>query len=175
MRCDTLGDMDQNLLIVLIIFVAIAAFALVLQLATLFAMYKAVSKLRGEVTSLMPEIQRIVGISRRTIEKAEGHINQIGAASAAILETTKTQVNRIDELLNDVTTRAKVQVERAEMVLDDTMGRAQETVSILQRTVLRPVREIHGVLSGLRAGLNYLGRGSRPTVDHATSDEEMFI
>jgi hypothetical protein len=61
------------------------------------------------------------------------------------------------------------------MVLDDTMGRAQETVSIVQRTVLRPIREIHGVLSGIRTSIAHLGRSGRPTVDHATSDEEMFI
>jgi hypothetical protein len=61
------------------------------------------------------------------------------------------------------------------MVLDDTMGRAQETVSILQRTVLRPAKELHGILAGIRMGLAQLSRGTRPTVDHATSDEEMFI
>lgn len=167
--------MDQTAEIFLIIFVAVAAVALLLQLGTLLAMFLTMKKLQGQVMTLMPEIQKIIGISRRTLEKAEGHINQIGAASAQIVETTKGQVNKIDELLNDVTTRAKVQVERAEMVLDDTMGRTQETVSILQRSVLRPVREINGILSGLRAGVSYLGRGTRPTVDHATSDEEMFI
>lgn len=167
--------MDQTLLIVLIVFVAVAALALLLQFGTLVGMLLVTRKLQAQVTELMPQIQSIVGISRRTLEKAEGHIDKIGASSAAILETTKAQVNKMDELLSDVTTRAKVQVERAEMVLDDTMGRAQETVSILQRTVLRPVREVHGILSGLRTGLAYLGRSTRPTVDHATSDEEMFI
>jgi hypothetical protein len=167
--------MDQNLLIWLIVFVIVAAVALFLQLVTLVMMFLTMRKLQAQVSGLLPEVQSIIGISRRTIEKAEVHIDRIGASTASIIETTKTQVNKIDELLADVTTRAKVQVERAEMVLDDTMGRAQETVSILQRTILRPVREIHGILSGLRTGLAYLGRGSRPTVDHATSDEEMFI
>jgi len=61
------------------------------------------------------------------------------------------------------------------MVLDDTMTRVQETVSIVQRGVLRPVREVHGILSGVRTAIAHIGRGGRPTVDHATSDEEMFI
>ncbi len=167
--------MDQTLLIWLIVFVAVSAVALVLQLGTLVAMFLTLRKVEGQVTNLLPEIQAVLGISRRTLQKAEVHIDKIGETTSTILEKTKVQVEKIDGLLDDVTTRAKVQVERAEMVLDDTMGRAQETVSILQRTILRPVREIHGILSGVRTAVSYLGRGTRPTVDHATSDEEMFI
>ena len=167
--------MDQTLLIVLTIFVAAAAIAMVLQLGTLLAMFLTVRKLQAQIMQLWPEIQAIVGVARRTSEKVETHIDKIGATTNAILDVSKQQVAKIDELLNDATVRAKVQIERAEMVLDDTMGRTQETVSILQRTILRPVREIHGILSGIRTSIAYLGRSSRPSVDHATSDEEMFI
>jgi hypothetical protein len=166
---------QQTLLILLTIFVAVAAVALLLQLGTLLALFLTVRKLQTQIMGIWPEIQSIIGITRRTAEKVEIHVNKIGAASTSILETTKQQVGKIDELLNDATTRARVQLERAEMVLDDTMGRAQETVSIVQRTVLRPIRELHGVLTGLKTTLAYLGRNGRPTVDHATSDEEMFI
>jgi hypothetical protein len=88
---------------------------------------------------------------------------------------TKQQLTKVDELLTDASTRAKVQMERAEMVMDDTMTRVQETVSVVQRGVLRPVREVHGIVAGVRMAILHLTRGSRPTVDHATSDEEMFI
>ncbi len=167
--------MDQNLLIVLTIFVAVAAVALVLQLGTLLGMFLAVRKLQGQVTQAWPEIMAIIGSTKRIVNNVEKQVEKIGETSSSILDTTKQQVAKIDELLNDATTRARVQIERAEMVIDDTMGRAQETVSIVQRTVLRPVREIHGVLSGLRTTFAHLSRGSRPTVDHATADEEMFI
>lgn len=166
---------QQTLLILLTIFVAVAALALLLQLGTLLAMFLTIRRLQTQIMGVWPEIQAIIGVSRRTIEKVEVHVNKIGTTSAAILEVTKQQVIKIDELLNDASTRAKVQLERAEMVLDDTMGRAQETVSIVQRTVLRPIRELHGLLAGLRTTLAHLGRNGRPTVDHATSDEEMFI
>ena len=66
-------------------------------------------------------------------------------------------------------------MERAEMVLDDAMTRTQQTVAMVHRGVIRPVREVHGIFAGFRTALSHLGRGGRPTVDHATSDEEMFI
>ena len=166
---------QQTLLIVLTIFVAVAAIALVIQAGMLIGMFLAVRKLQTLIAGIWPEVQMVIGVTRRTVEKVETHVNKIGVTSNAILDVTKQQVTKIDELLNDITTRAKVQVERAEMVLDDTMGRAQETVSIVQRTVLRPIRELNGVVAGIRTSLAHLSRGGRPTVDHATSDEEMFI
>ena len=135
--------MDQQTL--LTIFVAVAAVALFMQLVTLIAMFLTFRRLETMITGLLPEVQKIIGASRRTAENVEGHVNKIGVISTAILEVAKQQTEKIDELLNDARTRAKVQMERAEMVLDDTMGRAQETVSIVQRSVLRPIREVQGV------------------------------
>ena len=166
---------QQTLLIILTIFVAVAAVALLIQMGTMLALFLVARKLQAQVTQVMPEVQSVIGTTRRIIENVEKQVEKIGNATNSILDTTKQQVAKLDELLNDATTRAKVQIERAEMVLDDTMGRTQETVSIIQRTILRPVREIHAVLSGIRASLTHLSRGGRPTVDHATSDEEMFI
>lgn len=168
--------MDQNtLLILLTIFVALAAIAMLIQAGMLVGLFLVARKLQNALMPIIPQIESIVGTTRRTAEKVEKQIEKIGNTSSAILDVTKQQVHKIDELLNDATTRAKVQMERAEMVLDDSMTRVQETVTAVQSGVLRPIREVYGVLSGFRTFLTYLGRGGRPTVDHVTSDEEMFI
>jgi hypothetical protein len=165
--------MDQNTL--LVIFVAIAAIALLGQAVALIGLLFVARDIRTKILALWPRIEEIVAVSKRSVDRVETHITRIGAVSVAILDVTKQQLDKVDELLSDASTRARVQMERAEMVLDDTMTRVQETVGIVQRGVLRPVREVHGILSGFRTALAHLGRGGRPTVDHATSDEEMFI
>jgi hypothetical protein len=167
--------MDYTLQIVVTVFVGVCAVALVMQFAMLFGMFLAIRKLQAQITQVWPQVEAIIGITKRTAETVEKHVAKIGENTSAIVDVTRQQVVKIDEFLNDAATRAKVQMERAEMVLDDTMGRAQETVSIVQRTVLRPIREVNGVFSGVKATLAHLGRNSRPTVDHATADEEMFI
>lgn len=167
--------MDQTLLILLIIFVACSAFAMLVQAGTLLGMFLVTRRLQEQLTRILPEVQSIMGVTKRTVERVEKHVDKIGTVTGAILDVTKQQFVKVDELLTDASTRAKIQMERAEMVLDDTMTRTQQTVSIVQRTILRPVREVHGVVNGLRTAIAHLGRGSRPTVDHATSDEEMFI
>ncbi len=168
--------MDQNtLLILLTIFVAIAAIALLIQAVSLIGMFLVTRQIRTKVFELWPQIQEVVGITKKTAEGAGKQVETIGATSVAILNVAKQQMLRVDDLLGDASVRAKVQMERAEMVLDDTMTRVQSTVSVVQRGVIRPIREVHGVLSGVRTALAHLGRSSRSTVDHATSDEEMFI
>ena len=168
--------MDEHTLIILLtVFVAIAAVALLSQAIAFVGLLFVARDIRTKVMAVWPEIEGIISTSRRSVDWAEKHIASIGASGVAILEVTKQQLAKVDELLSDASTRAKVQMERAEMVMDDTMNRVQETVTVVQRGVLRPVREVHGILAGVRMALAHLSRGSRPTVDHATSDEEMFI
>jgi hypothetical protein len=165
--------MDQNTL--LTIFVAISALSMLGSAVALIGMFIVARDIRGKVTQAWPEIQSIIVSLKRSVEYTEKQLETIGSTSISILDVTKQQVVKIDELLSDASTRAKVQMERAEMVLDDTMTRVQETVGIVQKGVLRPVREVHGIVAGIRTTIAYLGRASRSTVDHATSDEEMFI
>ncbi len=168
--------MDQNtLLILLTIFVAISAVALLIQAISLLGVFLVTRQLRTKLFEVWPQVQEIVGIAKRTAQSTETHVQKIGETSVGILNVTRQQLVKVDELLSDASTRAKVQMERAEMVLDDTMTRVQSTVSVVQRGVLRPIREVHGVLSGVRTAVQHFGRSSRSTVDHATSDEEMFI
>jgi len=165
--------MSQDTL--LVVFVALAAVALLGQAIALIGLLFIARDIRNKTMALWPQIESIVAVSKRSVDRVETHIARIGATSVAILDATKQQLVKVDELLSDASTRARVQMERAEMVLDDTMTRVQETVSIVQRGVLRPVREVHGILSGVRTAIAHIGRGGRPTVDHATSDEELFI
>jgi hypothetical protein len=66
-------------------------------------------------------------------------------------------------------------MDRIEMVMDDTVDRFQETTTLLQNSVVRPLRQINALVAGLRATLSFLAGGRRTTVDEATHDEEMFI
>jgi hypothetical protein len=61
------------------------------------------------------------------------------------------------------------------MVLDDSIGRVHETVTVLHDGILRPLREVNGIVAGLRAGIGYLLGNRRPSVAQATHDDEMFI
>ena len=166
---------DHTLLTLLTVFVFLAAIAMLIQADTLLGLFIVARKIQEKVSALTGPITGIIDTSKKTLQTVEGHIDRIGKSSNSILDTTKQQLAKVDELITDASTRAKVQMERAELVLDDTMGRVQHTVSFVQSGVVRPVREVQGIVTGIRTALTHLGRGGRPTVDHATADEEMFI
>ena len=166
---------EHTLLTLLTVFVFLAALAMLIQAGTLLGLFIVARKIQEKVSVLTGPVTGLVDTSKKTLQTVECHIDRIGSSSSAILDTTKQQLVKVDELITDASTRAKVQMERAEMVLDDTMGRVQQTVSFVQSGVVRPVREVQGIVTGIRTALTHLGRGGRPTVDHATADEEMFI
>jgi hypothetical protein len=59
--------------------------------------------------------------------------------------------------------------------LDDTMSRVQGTVTSVQSSIVRPLREISGVAAGVRSAVAHLLKGSPANVAQVTADEEMFI
>jgi ElaB/YqjD/DUF883 family membrane-anchored ribosome-binding protein len=165
---------QQTLLTVMTAFVIIAAIALIIQAAMLVGIYKSSRALQQNVQRLMPQIERVLEISRQTIEDGRKQIAEITAKTSEILETTRKQVHRIDAFMDDASVRARVQFDRAEMVLDDAMGRTQRTLAMVERGILKPIVQVQGVAAGLKSAITVLLRG-RPNPEEAHSDEEMFI
>jgi hypothetical protein len=95
--------------------------------------------------------------------------------AAEITTSARDQVARLDALMTETTDCVRVQIERIDMVVGDAVNRVQDTTAAVQSTILKPVREVNGVVSGFRAAFSALARGNRASVDHATQDEEMFI
>jgi methyl-accepting chemotaxis protein len=180
---------SETLLIILAVFTAVAALALIIQALTLLAIYKVSRQMQAKVERLAPHIEELAPRIRAMADeslalakegKAQIHeigekIVQIGEKSGEILDSTRRQLARVEELVNDVAGRAHNQLDRAEMVADDVMSRAQETIALVHGGIMKPAREITGVAMGVRAAIRYFMRGGRPNPDRATADEEMFI
>ncbi|HTW64933.1 MAG TPA: hypothetical protein VME17_09975 [Bryobacteraceae bacterium] len=166
---------ETALLDVMAAFVIISAIALCIQAGMLAAIYKNTKKLQESIHPLLPKVESLVEKTSTTVDLSRQQIAEITTSANEILASTKRQMAIVEDLVGDTATRAKVQMERVELVLDDTLSRAHETVAVVHDGIMRPLREITGITAGIRAALNSLARGNRPTVDRATSDEEMFI
>jgi hypothetical protein len=167
--------MNSSLLIALTIFVALTAIAMVAQAVAVLGMVRIVRQTQERINGLLPDVAKVLEGSQNAINQVTKFLTEANTRTVTILDATKIQLEKIDGLVNDATVRAQTQMDRAELVLDDVMSRTQHTVAVVQKGIVSPVREVAGVLSGIRAALLSLARGSRPTVDHVTADEEMFI
>ena len=165
----------QTLLIIIAVFVAVAAIAMVVQAGMMFGVYKSARAIEERVAKLTPKLESLTETSRAAIDEGRASMKQITDRTTEILDTTQRQLNRVDAVLADATERVRVQFDRAEMVMDDAMSRAQDTVAVVHGGIMKPIREINAVAAGLRAAIRVFMRGGRPNPDQVTADEEMFI
>jgi hypothetical protein len=117
----------------------------------------------------------LVDTSRVLVDEARVKIGDITTATSQILVSAKRQMETVEELLGEASLRTRRQLEHAEILVDDALTRAQDTVELVHKGILTPIRGINGVAAGVRAALLFLMRGTRPSPDQVTVDEEMFI
>ncbi|MGP0072670.1 MAG: hypothetical protein ACLPWF_12155 [Bryobacteraceae bacterium] len=166
---------EISLLYVMAAFVIISAIALCIQAGMLAGIYKTTKQLQESINPLIPKVERLVARADSTVEQSGRQITEITTRANDILDSTKRQLAIVEDVVGDAAARAKIQLERVDLVIDDTLSRAHETVAVLHDGIMGPLREMNGIAAGVRAALGSLARGNRPTVDRATSDEEMFI
>jgi ABC-type transporter Mla subunit MlaD len=166
---------EMALLYVMAAFVIVSAIALFVQAGMLAGIYKTTKALQEAINPLVPKVESLVEKANSTVEQSGKQITEITTRANDILDSTKRQLAIVEGVVGDAAERAKVQMERVELVLDDTLSRAHETVAVVHDGIMRPLREVNGIAAGIRAALGAMARGNRPTVDRATSDEEMFI
>jgi hypothetical protein len=168
--------MDEHaLLVIMAVFVTVAAVALLIQAGFLFGIYKAAKAMQENSARVLPKVESLVSTSQGAVEDGRRHLTEITTKAHGILDTAQRQMETVDSFLTDAAGRARTQMERAELFLDDTMTRAQQTVSMVHSSVITPVKQINSVATGIRAALFYLMRRNQPSPDRATVDEEMFI
>jgi hypothetical protein len=167
---------NQTIFLALIaVFVAISAAAMIFQAAMLYGTYKASRELRDRIVPLTVKVDALVESSRSTVDEARLQIREITTKAGQILDVAREQMETLEDVLEDASLRTRRQLERAEIVVDDALARAQDTVELVHKGILAPIRGINGVAAGVRAALHFLLRGTRPSPDQVTVDEEMFI
>ena len=162
-------------LVIIAIFVAISAAAMIFQAVMLYGTYKAAKEMRDRILPLTVKVDALVDTSRSLITDAKTTIAEVTVKTNQILDVALVQMQTVEEFLEDASLRTRRQLERAEIVVDDALSRAQDTVELVHKGVLAPIRGINGVAAGVRAAMEFLLRGTRPSPDQVTVDEEMFI
>ncbi|HEY2843818.1 MAG TPA: hypothetical protein VGJ09_09215 [Bryobacteraceae bacterium] len=167
---------NQTIFLALIaVFVGISAAAMIFQAAMLYGTYKAAREMRDRILPLAGKVEALVDSSRSIVQEAGIQIREITTRTNQILDVAKRQMETVEVVLDDASQRTRRQLERCEIVLDDALERAHETVAMVHRGVLTPIRGLTGVAAGIRAAMEFLMRGTRPSPDQVTVDEEMFI
>jgi hypothetical protein len=167
--------MDQNTQWILVAAFGIATVAIVIQTGLLFAMYRTSRSMKDQISNLITRIEPMIETGQSLLTETRTQVAEISGQARELMEISRKQLVRVDDLFGEATARTRAQMDRIEMVIDDTVNRFQETTTLLQNGILRPLKQVNALSIGIRAALSVLLGGRRATVEQATHDEEMFI
>ena len=166
---------SDHALLLMAIAVAVSSLALLANALASLGIYRSVRRLESRVEPLVPQAMETMRQAQGTLVEMNAQVKDISQKAHNVLDAAQVQLVALDDARGELQARLRVQAERLEIVLDDTLSRMQEVVGVFHSSVMRPVREVTGVVSGIRAAFQAFVRGRRPSVDRATLDDEMFI
>jgi len=166
--------------LILTIFVAVTAVAVVIQMAILLALYLSVKKTSERVNGLADRLEKqampMIESARTLVVDSRPKIEDMIQSLSSSTQIVKSQIERLDVTITDVVDRTRLQVIRADELVTRTMDRVEETTDMVHHTVMSPVRQLSAVMTGVMAGIgNYVGGRKVERTRRAVPNDEMFI
>lgn len=155
--------------------IALAALCFLVQAVSAVSILRTINKIHRKIEPLADKSGPILELTESSMRELLPKLVQVAAEAVEISKTAREQVNHAGELMTDLAERAKAQVARIDGAVESTVGSVQQAGESVKDAVLRPVREVNGVVAGIKTAISVYSHGRRQSVDHATQDEEMFI
>ncbi|MGC8760912.1 MAG: hypothetical protein ACP5UT_15350 [Bryobacteraceae bacterium] len=166
---------SEAALVLLAVAVAVSSLALLAQAIVAVRILRSVEQLKAEILPLIPQAKETLREAQEAVRLAAARIEESAQMTKRLLQAAQQQVEGIDQARRELAAQWRMQSERLELVIEDILSRVQDVVAVLHGTVMRPVREVSGMVAGVKAALQTLLMARRPTVDRATNEDELFI
>jgi methyl-accepting chemotaxis protein len=169
--------MDQSILIVLTIFVAIAAIALIIQVGYLFGIYRAaraaqeaVQKVQPKVEALIPKVEAmlpkiealipkaesVMESSRQMIEETRKHVQELSTKANEIASKAHEIASKASEIASkasDLMDTAKKEAVRVDEFLEDATLRARAQLDRAEAVLDDAMGRIHQTVAVVHGGI----------------------
>ena len=170
-----LKEMDTQTL--LVIFIAVAALSLLLQGLSMFAMAlgarKAQKKIMGLVDDVRIHAMPAIMSSREVIQDVTPKIRTITDNLSAVSDSLRSRSDQVSGLVGDVTNRAQAQTARVDDMVKGTLDQITYAAQAVEHGISVPIRQLNGVLNGLRAGVEVLRK--KTSNNHQNPDDDLFV
>jgi hypothetical protein len=155
--------------------VLLACIAFIVQSAVVILLYRVARNTQTKVMPLVDRAEPILVTTRQILEENRPRISEISVEAVSIAKTARVQAAHLGDLLTDSAERAKARLAQIDRTVDETVGQVEQVGDAVKIAVMKPVKEVNGLMAGMRAALSALAAGNRRPADHAPQDEEMFI
>ena len=162
---------------IFIIFTAVTSVGVLIQAGVLLGMYFAVKKTTEEARELSAQLKQhlvpTLSTARNLIEDVSPKIKIATSNLVTASNTLRTQAENINKTVADVADMAQAQVSRVDEIATAVLDGLTQATASIQHGITTPLKQVSGVLNGLRAGLNVL-RKKEPSA-HIESEENHFV
>jgi methyl-accepting chemotaxis protein len=163
--------------IVFIIFTAVTAVGVLIQAFVLLSMFFAVKKATSEAREVFDQLkQHIVPTLAITRNLVEDISPKIKVATSNLVEASsilRSQAEHINKTVAQVADIAQAQASRVDEMATAVLDGITQATAAVQHGIASPLKQVTGVLNGLRAGLDVLRKKERPT--HVEGDGNNFV
>ena len=164
----------------LIVFVALTAFALLVQaivmLTAYFLVRKTINTMQGKINDLETTVLPILTKTRDTLDSVGPKIESIAADVADLTRRAKEEGAELQATAGDILERVQRQTSRVDTMLTSVMDGVEHAGNVVADSVTRPVRQVNAALAAAKAFLTVLATGRRRGQnDHMIADQDMFV
>jgi hypothetical protein len=111
--------------------------------------------------------------SRELIQDVTPKLKLITENLTATTATLRAKVDQVGGLVGNVTERAQIQASRVDGMVKGTLDQLTLAVHAIEHGVAVPVRQVNGILNGLRAGMDVM-RKKTPN-NHLDPEDDLFV
>lgn len=170
----------------LIIFIGITALALLTQALVVVVMgvgaMKAIKEIQGHVVELRAKAMPLIAQSHdlvseltpkireitNKVNSITGHVEEISALArdkaqefSPTITAAKQTVEQANRTVQEANLKTRAQISRVDSMITSSLNSAARLGVAIEQGITKPGREVAGVISGLRAGLDTLLSGAR--------------
>jgi predicted transcriptional regulator len=167
--------MDKSSQVLLIIFIAICAFSMVAQAISAIGLFIGARAAQKKLLALADDVRLhalpVIISSNQVVQDLTPRLKLISENLEKISDMARNKSEKVSGLVDNVTNRAQVQADRVDGMVKVTLDQVTYAVHAIETGVQKPIRQVNGILNGLRAGLDEF----RKKEIRSEEDEDLFV
>jgi hypothetical protein len=168
---------DNSTQTLLVVFIAVAAISILMQAGFTIAIFLGARKTQKKITALADDVRLhalpAIISSRELIQDLTPKLKSITENLTATTATVRSKTQQIGVVVGDVTEKAHVQASRVDGIVKGTLDQLTVAVQAIEHGIAVPVRQVNGIINGLRAGVDVMR--SKTPGNHLDSEDDLFV
>jgi uncharacterized protein YoxC len=164
----------------LIVFVALTAFALLVQaimvVAAFFVVRKTMKTVESHVSELRTTAMPLLHKTKETLDKVRPKIESIADDVADLTSRAREQSVQVQATASDILERVHRQTSRFDTLLTNAVDGMEHASNVVADSVAKPARRVSAFLAAAKAFLTVMRTGRRPGQQpEVVADQDMFV